>query len=69
MRTIRYLKDGKLFARNIETVRLQAAEKQEHHQDDHDEAQAAAWVVAPATTVGPSGQTAKREQYENDQQD
>ena len=48
----------KPIRQGMETAGLQTAKKQEHHQDDYHEAQAAAWVVAPAPTVWPSGQTA-----------
>jgi hypothetical protein len=46
----------------------QTAEKQKNDQNDYDQAQSTAGVVAPASAMRPSGQTAKRKQDENDQQ-
>jgi hypothetical protein len=47
---------------------LDAAENEQHHDDDQDQAEAAAWVVAPMRAVRPCRESTDQAQDKNDEQ-
>src|ERR1700685_1413345 len=47
---------------------LHAARKSKDHHDQQNQSQTAAWVIAPASAVGPGGKSAKQKQNQYDQQ-
>jgi hypothetical protein len=65
------------FAKNIEgwkievhhsRMRLQSACQKKDKNNHYYQTQAAAWVIAPTSAVGPSGQRAEKQQHQDNQE-